>query len=451
MQITETSAEGLVHKFEVTVLAADIETRINNRLAQIAKTINLPGFRPGKVPVGVIKQRYGSSILGEVLEETVNDSSAEAIQTHNLRPALQPKIEINSFNEGTDLTYSMQIEVLPEIAAPDLKTIKLERLQLAIPDTDIDGELERLSERYRKTETVTDGSITTADDVAVIDFVGSIDGVEFAGGAAQGHALDLSSSNFIAGFAEQLVGKKTGEHVAVKVTFPADYGAEHLAGKEAVFEVDVTEVKRNLPPVIDESLAEQLGMENLDEVRTAIGDQIKSAYSQVGQQKLKRELLDQLAEKFKFDVPPGMVDLEFNSIWKQFEDERERAKEAGTYTPEEGKTEDETKAEYQSIAERRVRLGLLLAEIGKNANIQVTQDEINRAVAAQARNYPGQEKMVVDYYKNSPEALQSLRAPIYEDKVVDHIVEQADVTDKALPPTEYLAAAHMDDDGQGAV
>ena len=450
MQITETSTEGLKREFKVVVASQDIETRVNARLAEVAKTVRLPGFRPGKVPTAVVKQRYGDSLLGEVLEQTVNETSSQALSDRNLRPALQPKIEITSFEKGADLVYDMKLEILPEIETIDFSGVSIERLKPEIPDTELDEALKNLADRYRETEDVTDGSAAATGDTVVIDFVGSIDGEKFDGGAGTDFSLELGSGRFIPGFEDQLVGSKVGDHVAVKVPFPADYGVDTLAGKDAVFEVDLKGLKRKLPSVVDEKLAETLGLENLEALRSAVREQMEREYAGVARQKLKRDLLDILSEKHDFAVPTGMVDLEFDSIWKQYEAERDRAKASGAYKEEEAKPDEETKDEYRKIAERRVRLGLVLAEVGRTNNIQVTQDEVNRAVMAQARNYPGQEKAVMDFYRNNPDAMGSLRAPIYEDKVVDFIVDLAQVTDKAVPPKELVALAGLDDDEETA-
>ena len=450
MQITETSTEGLKREFKVVVASQDIETRVNARLAEVAKTVRLPGFRPGKVPAAVVKQRYGDSLLGEVLEQTVNETSSQALSDRNLRPALQPKIEITSFEKGADLVYDMKLEILPEIETIDFSGVSLERLKPEIPDTELDEALKNLADRYRETEDVTDGSAAATGDTVVIDFVGSIDGEKFDGGAGTDFSLELGSGRFIPGFEDQLVGAKVGDHVAVKVPFPADYGVDTLAGKDAVFEVDLKGLKRKLPSVVDEKLAETLGLENLEALRGAVREQMEREYAGVARQKLKRDLLDILSEKHDFAVPTGMVDLEFDSIWKQYEAERDRAKASGAYKEEEAKPDEETKDEYRKIAERRVRLGLVLAEVGRTNNIQVTQDEVNRAVMAQARNYPGQEKAVMDFYRNNPDAMGSLRAPIYEDKVVDFIVDLAQVTEKAVPPKELVALAGLDDDEETA-
>jgi len=436
MQITETNADGLKHEFKVTIGADDIARRVETRLNEIGREVRLPGFRPGKVPITVLKKRYGPSVMGEVIEPAVNDSSSEAMREHKLRPALQPKVEIVSFNEGKDLEYKLAVEVLPEFTPMDFAELKLERLRPDVPDQEIDAALERMAKQQRKDEPVDRAAAN--GDVVVIDFVGSIDGAEFPGGSAKGHRLELGSGSFIPGFEEQLSGAKPGEHRDVTVNFPADYGAQDLAGKAAAFAVDVKEVRALLPQPIDDSLAEAVGMENLQALRDAVRAQIERDYAGVAHQRLKRQLLDRLAERHEFPVPQGMVDIELDVIWKQFEAERERAKQAGTAQPEEAQSDDEIKAEYRDIAERRVRLGLLLSEVGRSNNISVTQEEINRALSEEVRRYPGHERTVIEYYRKQPGALDNLRAPIFENKVVDYILEIAEVTDRSVPPSELL-------------
>ncbi|MGO8919798.1 MAG: trigger factor [Stellaceae bacterium] len=436
MQITETSTDGLKHEFKVTVGADDIKQRVETRLQEIGRQVKLPGFRPGKVPITVLRQRYGSSVMGEVLERAVNDSSSEAMREHKLRPALQPKIEIVSFNEGTDLEYKLAVEVLPEVAPMNFAELKLERLRPDVPDAEVDQALERVAKQQRKDETV--DRPAASGDIVIIDFVGSVDGQEFPGGSAKGHRLEIGSGQFIPGFEDQLIGAKAGEQPTIKVTFPADYGAADLAGKEASFAVEVKEVREIKPQPIDESLAEAVGMENLQALRDAVRQQIERDYGGIARQRLKRELLDRLAERHKFAVPQGMVDIELDVIWKQFEAERERAKQQGTAEADEGKSDEEIKAEYRAIAERRVRLGLLLSEVGRSNNIQVTQDEINRALAEEARRFPGHERQVIEYYRNQAGAIDNLRAPIFENKVIDYILEIAEVTDRTVAIADLL-------------
>ncbi len=443
MQITETNTDGLKREFKVVIASSDIEANVQSRLTEIGKTVRLPGFRPGKVPMPVLKQRFGASVMGEVLEKTVSDTSSEAMRERNLRPALQPNIEILSFNEGQDLEYKLAVEVLPDIGTPSFADVEIERLLPEIPNEDIDAALERLAQQRRKSEPV--DRPAAKGDITVIDFLGSIDGTPFAGGAASDFSLELGSGSFIPGFEDQLVGAAKGEKRTVKVAFPADYGNEDLAGKDAEFAVEIKDVKEQKPQAIDESLAEAVGMENLEALRDAVRSQIERDYNGIARQRLKRELLDVLAERHHFDVPQGMVDLEFDAIWKQYEAEKERLKEANKDAPEaatdsEAKSDDEVKAEYRAIAERRVRLGLLLSEVGRNNNITVTQDELNRALSEEARRYPGNERQVLDFYREHPEALGNLRAPIFEDKVIDFILEIAKVTDRKIPAKELIAA-----------
>ena len=436
MQITETTTEGLKREFKVVIPAADIEQRVTSRLNEIGRSVRLPGFRPGKVPMTVLRKRYGSAVMGEVLERAVNDTSGEALREQNLRPALQPKVEIVAFNEGTDLEFKLAVEVLPEIQPMDFAELKLERLRPEVPEEEVRSALERVARQQRKSEAVERTAET--GDVVAIDFKGSVDGKEFPGGNAEGYSLELGTSSFIPGFEDQMVGAKAGETRTVSVTFPADYGAPDLAGKAATFEVKVNEVRALQPQPLDDSLAQAVGMEKLDELRQSLSEQIERNYEDLARQRLKRTLLDRLAEHHGFAVPQGMVDIEFAAIWRQFEQERARQKSAGDAEPEEAINEEELKVEYRAIAERRVRLGLLLAEVGRNHNISVTPDEINRALTERARQFPGQERRVIEYYRNHPEAIDQVRAPIFEDKVIDFILEKAEVTERRVPVSELL-------------
>lgn len=443
MQVRETSAEGLKHEFTVVVAAAEIEKKIQDRLAEIGRSVRLPGFRQGKAPLALLKKRYGPSVMGEVVERAVNDTSSEAIKEHKLRPALQPKIEIVSFNEGKDLEYKLAVEVLPEIGPVSLDGIALERWKAAIPDSEIDQALERIAKQQRKTAPVERAA--DKGDFVRIDFKGSIDGVAFPGGSADNYLLELGSGGFIPGFEDQLIGAKAGDARAVAVTFPADYGNADVAGKAAEFAVAVKEVRQAEAQPIDESLAAAVGMENLAELRQAVRERIEREYSGIARQKLKRELLDQLAARHAFAVPPGMLDLEFQSLWREVEAERKRAKDSGEPDPELGKDDAELKTEFQALSERRVRLGLLLNEIGRTNSITVAADEVNRAVVERARGFPGREREVLDFYRNNPQAVDSLRAPIYEEKVVDFILGKANVTERSVPPAELTAAATKED------
>jgi trigger factor len=435
MQITETNAEGLKHEFTVVIASNDIEQKMQDRLVEIGKTVRLPGFRPGKVPMPLLRKRYGASLLGEVLESTVSDSSAKAIADKGLRPAMQPKVEIVSFKEGTDLEYKLAVEVMPEIKPVDFAEIELERLRPEVPEEEVDKALVRIAEPHRKGEKVERPA--EKGDVVVMDFVGSVDGTEFPGGSATDHRLELGSGRFIPGFEDQLVGVKADDERTVEVTFPADYGSEDLAGKAAKFAIKVKAVEAMQPATIDDEFAKELGFDDLAGLRKGVRDQLERDYGGLARQRIKRKLLDELAARHDFPVPPGMADLEFDTIWKQFEQAREQNKDA--VAEDAGKSDDELKAEYRTIAERRVRLGLLLAQIGESNSLTVSPEEVNRALFEEARKHQGYEKQVIEFYRGNPQAMANLRAPIFEDKVVDFILEIAKVTDKPVSIAELLA------------
>jgi trigger factor len=469
MQVTETSADGLKREFKIVIPAGELEDQITHRLDQLSRSIRLPGFRPGKVPQKLLRQRYGSAIRGEVLENTVQESSAEAMREQNVRPALPPKVEIVSAAEGGDFEYTMSVELLPDMPQPDFNTLGLEKLMIEVPDADIDKAVERIAEQYRKSETVERAAKT--GDIVVADFVGKIGDVEFPGGKGDNVSIELGTGQFVPGFEDQLVGAKAGEDRTVNVTFPADYGGPELAGKDASFAVKVKEVRERQPAVIDDTLAAEVGLENLGELRQEVRERIARDYSMVTRQRLKRQLLDKLAEAYSFPVPPGMVEIEFNNIWQQHEQEKayaaqppgeasaetaepaEAAEGAAGETAEQAAAEpvapseddEKLKGEYQTLAERRVRLGLLLAEVGRNANITVTQDELNQALIREAQRFPGAERQVLDYYRKNPEAAGNLRAPIFEEKVVDYIVELAKPAERKVSPQELLAMSEAEE------
>jgi trigger factor len=438
MQVTETNTDGLKHEFKITIPAGDISARIDKRLAEIGRTTRLPGFRPGKAPMSVLKTRFLPHVRGEVVQDAVNQAADETLKDRNLRPALQPKVEITAFDEGKDLEYTLAVEALPEIEPMDFSQIELERWKPEIPEAEIEESLKRLADRQRKDEPVEREA--AKGDLVVIDFTGEIDGKEFPGGSATGHRLELGAGGFIPGFEDQLVGTKAGEQRTVEVTFPGDYGVADLAGKAAKFKVEVKEVRAFQDQPIDETLATAMGFDDLAELRKFVAEQNERQYGDMARQRLKRQLLDELAKHHEFPVPPGMVDAEFDSIWRQYEFQRERAKQSGVTDYNEGKSEDEVRAEFRHMAERRVRLGLLLSEVARRHNISVTQDEINQALVAEARRFPGQERKVVEYYRNQPGAIDGLRAPILENKVVDHILGSTKISERTVPAADLIAA-----------
>ena len=436
MQVTETAAEGLRREFKIVIPAKDFQSEVERRLAEIGRSARLPGFRPGKVPLPVLKKRYGKSIMGEILERKVSDSSTQVMSDRGIRPAGQPKIEIVSFDDGKDLEYTMAVEQIPEIKPMDFAQLSLERLKVEVPDSEVEETLERLAQRQRKTKVVEEARGAAKGDIMVVDFVGRIDGTEFAGGSATGFHIELGADSLIPGFADQLVGAKAGEHRDVNVTFPEDYAGKEVAGKAAVFAVEVKELREPIPAAVDDELAKSIGLENLEALRKDVRRQVENDYAGVARSRLKRQLLDKLSDQHDFTVPAGLVDAEFEGIWQQVESDKAQGR---LDADDEGKSDDQLKAEYRAIAERRVKLGLLLSEVGRINNIQIANEELSRAVMNEARRYPGQERKVVEYYQKSPQALAQLRAPIYEDKVVDFIVELAKVTERPITPAELSA------------
>jgi trigger factor len=440
MNVTETAHEGLSRAWRVVVSANEIGANVDQRLTELSKTIKLPGFRPGKVPLSLVKKRYGSSIMGEVLEKTVQDSSTKLLQDNDVQPALEPKIEVVSFAEGTDLEYTMAVETLPKIEPADLTGLALERVVAPVDDKAVEEALDKIANSNREFEPVKKKRAAKEGDQLIIDFAGTVDGEPRPGMDGQDYPLELGAGNFIPGFEDQLIGIKPEETKTITVTFPTEYHAAELAGKEAQFEVTAKELRAPTKVKLDDEFAKKFGLEDLEALKKMAREQIEGEYGRLTRLKLKRSLMDVLAEKHDFPVPQGMVDLEFEAIWKQVQAE---------LTPEEkAKPEDEVKADYRKIAERRVRLGLLLSEIGKRNTIQVTQEELNRGLIAEARRYPGQEREVLDAYRNNPRALDGLRAPIYEDKVVDHILGSVTLTDRAVTPEEL---AREDDEPEAAV
>ncbi|MDR3518270.1 MAG: trigger factor [Azospirillaceae bacterium] len=431
MQITETSAEGLKRELKVEIPAQDIEEKVQHRLVELSHTIRLQGFRPGKVPLPLVQQRYGQSVRGEVIEEAVGASARQAIADRGFRVALQPKVGDVSFNE-TGLQFTVAVELLPEIEPIDPASLELERLVSAVDDAAIDAAIARLADSRKSWRKVEEEREARSGDALVIDFDGSVDGERRPGMKAEGHQLELGSASFIPGFEEQLIGARPGEHRQVTVTFPADYHAEELSGKQALFEIDVKELREPEAQVIDDAFAQGLGLTDLADLKGKVSERLGSDYSRISRARLKRQILDRLADAHSFTVPEGMVDAEFDAIWSRLQEEIKNAENAADLT----KDEAGLKVEYRAIAERRVRLGLVLSEIGRRNNIQVAPEELSRAVVAEAQRYRGREREVLDFFRDNPEASENLRAPIYEDKVIDFIVELAKVTERAVSVEE---------------
>ena len=435
MQVTETSSEGLRREYSVVVPKEDVQGRMNTRLTEVGASTNVPGFRPGKVPLTVLKQRFGDAVRGEILEKTIQDTVQKTMDEKELHPAMEPKIDLVTFEDGVDLEYKLTVEVLPEIAPIDFGKISLVKLTAEIPDKDVEESMKRLAEQ-QTVFSVEDSRVAATGDQVVMNFIGKIDGEVFDGGSADGMELELGSGRFIPGFEEQLIGAKAGDKKEVNVTFPDDYQAESLKSKAAAFDVEITEVRTPAVVEINDEFATTMGADNLDALKSMVRDQIVNEYTQVSRGRLKRELLDQLADEANFEVPPSMLEEEFESIWKQLEEAKEKDQ---LDEDDKGKSDDELRGRYRAIAARRIRLGLLLSDIGRANNLTVSQDDLNRAMAEKAQRFPGQEAMVMKYYQENSEAMQELQAPIFEEKIIDYVLELATVTERAVSTEELLA------------
>jgi trigger factor len=441
MQVTETAAAGLKREYRVVVPATDLEAKVNERLDDLKGRVQLRGFRPGKVPVAHLKRLYGKSAMAEVIEAAVNEANSKIIADNKLKLAIQPKVvlpteqaDVENVIEGkSDLAYTVEMELVPAITLTDFKTLKLERLTAEVPDEEIDQAIKSVADQNRPFA-AKDGAAESGDRVTM-SFVGSIDGTPFEGGSGDDLPLVLGSGQFIPGFEDQLIGAKAGDSRTVNVKFPDDYRATQLAGKDASFAVTVKAVEAPGEVVIDDEFAKTLGLESLQKLKDAVRERIVREHAGASRQKLKRQLLDQLDERHKFEPPPSLVDQEFNSVWSQVEGD---LKQQNRTFADEGTTEEKAREEYRGIAERRVRLGLVIAEIGEKNNIKVTDEQVTAAVVEQARQMPGREQMVWDYYRKNPEALASIRAPLFEDKVIDFITELADVTEKKVSKDELF-------------
>ncbi|XAO72352.1 MAG: trigger factor [Acetobacteraceae bacterium] len=433
MQVTQTQSEGLKREFKVTVPASDLQERRAARLQELARTVNIPGFRSGKVPASVVKQRFGQSVEGEVLDKTINECVSELMKTHDLHPASQPKVDVGQLDDASDLEFTLNLEVLPAITIPETSDITLTRL-IAKPAQDgIDKALEELAKRNRSFEDIEEARPAKEGDVLNVNFVGKIDGTPFDGGTVNDVNVEIGGAGFISGFAEQIEGMSAGGEKTINVTFPADYQAKELAGKEVQFEIKANSLRKPVDPAIDDELAKKMGFESLEKLQELISSQVENEYSQLTRLRIKRELLDKLAERTDFEAPESMIEAEFGQIWQRIEQDRQN----GSLDEEDAsKSEDDLRSDYRKIAERRVKLGLLLAEIGREKEISVSREELMGAVQQEAMRYPGQEQTVFEFFGKNPQAVEGLRGPILENKVVDYLIELAQVTDKEVTPEE---------------
>ncbi len=442
MQVTETLSDGLKRAFAVLVPAADIESRRANRLSELAKQVNLPGFRPGKVPMPIVRQRFGGAVAAEVLEQSVNEATQTLLAERALRPAVTPKLEMvtvepTALGPAKDLEFTVELELLPEIPMPDFSTFSLTRHVARVPEEEVDKAVADIAERNRDLVEFTpeelaargDNQGAAKGDVLTIDYLGKVDGVAFQGGTASDTDVDIGGSGFIPGFVEQIEGMRPGEAKTIEVTFPENYQAENLAGKLATFEITAKQLRKPVPAAIDDTLAEKLGFESLENLRETLRTMRGRRLEALTRMRLKRDLLDVLAENASFQSPQALVDQEFEQIWKNLE-----ASRANDTMDEDDKlkSEEQLRADYRAIADRRVRLGLLLGEIGRVNNVTVTPEEVGAAIRAEAARYPGREAQMIEFYRNYPAATDALRGPIFEDKVVDYVLDSATVTDQDI-------------------
>ncbi len=431
MKVSVLKQEGLTTELEVTVPANEIQKTVERELVAYGQRAKVDGFRKGKIPLAILKQKYGTMVLGDVLDKTIQENSIKALKEKDIRPALQPKIDLkdkNNFDGTQDLTFTMSVENLPKFELSDLSKISVEKPVAKVEDKTVNESLERVAKSNRDFKKVEENRAAVKGDIVLVDFHGQTKaGKSLPGMSGHDMQVELGSGQLIPGFEDQLIGQKVGAHVHVDVTFPADYGQKELAGEPAMFHVDIKEIREASETKIDDELAKKLRIESLDKLKELITNQIAGDYEAQSRMKLKRALLDALDEVHDFELPQGMIDLEFDAISQQMEREKAQAGE---------KLSDSEKEELKIIAERRVRLGLVLAEIGRNAKVEVSNEELRRAIHAEARKYPGQEQQVLEFYSKNPQVIESFRAPLYEDKVIDHILTQVKVTDKTVSVEE---------------
>ena len=430
MKATEEKSKGLTKKFNVVIEAAEMEKNVQKRLEEFAKKAKIPGFRAGHAPMNIISQKYRTNVLGEALDEVIQKAVNEIIQTNKLRTAMSPDVKIKKFEDGKDIEFDMEVDLLPEIKLKDFSSVKLEKLMSDVADDDVMKSLEYVASTRRDTEVVTEKRKAAKGDVVQIDFVGSVDGVEFQGGKGTDYDLELGSNSFIPGFEDQLIGHEKGDEVDVNVTFPKDYHAKNLAGKDALFKVTIKELKTLKETKIDDEFAKSLGEKDLETLKKRISDRMLEDYEAASKMKLKRALLDVLDKEYKFELPAKLVDAEYNGIVKQYEHAKEH-NQLDAY--EKSKSEKDLLKEYKEIAERRVKLGLVLSEVGTTEHLQIEPDDVNKAIMAEARKYPGQEREVFEYYLKNKQAVEALKAPVMEEKIVDFILSKVALTTKIVP------------------
>jgi trigger factor len=433
MKIKETKSEKLAREYTVTISAKDFAAAVDKKLHEVAKTVSMAGFRAGKVPFQMVEKKYKGQATSEALDDLLRDGVNEVLKEKDLRPVFTPDVKIEKFEEGKDIEFSVSMDIMPEIKLQDFSKIKIEKVTADVPEEEITKALNYMAESHRDSVKVEEDRKTKKGDIAVIDFVGSIDGVEFQGGKGEAYPLELGSNSFIPGYEDQLIGKKAGEVVNVKATFPENYHAKDLAGKEALFVTTIKEIREVKKAEINDEFAKSMGAENLDKLKENVKTHIAKDYENASKMKAKRALLDALDKAYKFDVPEKLVNMEYDGIVKQYETAK---KNNQLDEDEKKKKESDLLKEYKEIAVRRVKLGLLLAEVGKDAKIEVTQEDINQAIMNEAQKYPMQAKAIFDFYIKNKKAVENLRTQVYEEKVMDHVLNQVEKTEKKVTVEE---------------
>lgn len=431
MLVEKISEKKLEKEFNVTVPADKISKAVDNKLTALSKNIKMPGFRPGKVPLNIVKQKYNGQALSEVLEDTINEATNHAIKENNLKVASQPKIQVLEFAEGKDLKYKLSVEVLPEVPEIKFEKIKLNKFKPEVTEADIKELFDVLAKNYKNFEEVKKARKSKSGDAVVIDFKGFVDNVAFPGGEAAGYQLELGSNSFIPGFEDQLIGKNAGDDVKVNVKFPEEYHSKDLAGKDAVFEVKIHTIKEPAETQLDDEFAKKIGYASMDEFKKQLTTELEFDGNNIARVILKRELFDQLSDSYKIDLPQQMVENELTSVIAQIKQAKENTDEKGKEL-----SDDELKKKYKKLAERRVLLGIIVTEIAAKSKVQITQEDLNKALADEAARYPGQQQQVIEFYRKNPQAVERLKGPIIEEKVVDYIVSQAKVTEGTKPLSE---------------
>ncbi len=443
MQVTETLSEGLKREFKVVVPAAELDAKVNSRLDEMKDRVRINGFRQGKVPVAHLKRMYGRSAMAEVIEATVRDTNNQIVSERGFKLASEPKVTLPTEQDAvekliageSDLDYTMALEIVPDIKLADFKTFKLTKLTSEVADSEVDEGIARIADQNKPYTPKAAGEKAAKDDRVTISYAGTIDGVAFEGGTGDDAPVLIGSNTFIPGFEDQIIGMSAGETRTLKVKFPEHYQAEALAGKDAEFVVTAKSIEAPGTVATDDEFAKSLGLDSIAKLRDAVKERIAQDHSAMSRQKVKRALLDELDKSHKFEPPPSLVEEEFDRVWKSVLQELETEKK--TFA-DENTTEEKAKAEYRAIAERRVRLGLVLAEIGEKNAITVTEEELNRALMERVRQFPGQEQKVFDYFRQNQQAIASMRAPIFEEKVVDFLLELADVTENKVSREELF-------------